>query len=60
MDCIFEVSGRVPDFIVFGGITSPLGLVLEFSMVLSVVDCFFKFVFRFSFDNILWRGFFYL
>ena len=51
-DCvsgIFEVTGRIPDFVVFRRITGPLGSVLEFVVMESRVDNFVEFVFVFSF-----------
>ena len=46
---MFEVTGRVPDFVVFRRVTGPLGLGCEFVIVESRVDDFVEFVFVFSF-----------
>src|SRR5437588_6265139 len=46
--CIFEVVCWVPSFIVFGRISSPLGSILQFSVMCPRVDDFFEFVFLFS------------
>ena len=46
---MFEVTSRVPDFVVFRGITRPFGSVLELVVVESRVDDFVEFVFVFSF-----------
>ena len=51
-DCvsgIFEVTGGIPDSVVFRRITGPLGSVLKFVVVESRVDDFVEFVFVFSF-----------
>ena len=46
---MFEVTRRVPDFVVFRRITGPLGSVLDLVVVESRVDNFVEFVFVFSF-----------
>ena len=46
---MFEVTGRVPDFIVFRRVTSPLSSVWELIVVESRVDDFVEFVFVISF-----------
>ena len=46
---MFEVTGRVPDFIVFRRTTGPLCSTLELIVVESRVDDFVEFVFLFSF-----------
>ena len=46
---MFEVTSRVPDFVVFRRITGPLGSILELVVVESRVDDFVEFVFVFSF-----------
>ena len=45
---IVEVFCWIPDLIVFGRVTSPLDLVLNFVMVEAGVDDFFEFVLGFS------------
>ena len=47
--CMLEVASGVPNFVVFGRITGPLGSVLKFVVVESRVDDFVEFVFVFSF-----------
>ena len=46
---MFEVTGRVPDFVVFRRITSPLSSILELVVVESRVNDFVDFVSVFSF-----------
>ena len=55
--CMFEVVGRVPDFIVFRRVTGPLSSVLEFVVMESRVNNFVEFVFVFSFYLNRRRGF---
>ena len=57
---MFEVTGRVPDFVVFRRITGPLGSVLKFVVVKSRVDALFEFVFVFFFYLNRRRWFLYL
>ena len=45
---IVEVFGSIPSFIVFRGVTCPLGSVLEFVTVEARVNDFFEFVLGFS------------
>ena len=47
---MFEVTSRVPDFVVFRRITGPLGSILKLVVVESRVDDFVEFVFVFPFD----------
>src|ERR1700743_3868706 len=59
-DCVsgmFEVTGRIPDFVVIRRVTGPLGRVLKFVIVESRVDDLFEFVFVFSFYLNRWRWF---
>ena len=55
--CMFEVASQIPDFVVFGRVTGPLGPVLEFVVVELRADDFVKFVFVFSFYLNRRRGF---
>ena len=57
VDCMFEVSSRVPNFVVFRRITGPLGSVLELVVVESRVNDFVEFVFVFTFYLKRRRGF---
>ena len=49
IDCIFEVTSRVPNFVVLRRVAGPLGSVLELVVVEWGVDDFVEFVFVFSF-----------
>ena len=46
---MFEVTSRVPDFVVFRRKTGPHGLVLKLVVVESRVDYFVEFVFALAF-----------
>src|ERR1700744_4143455 len=48
--CMFEVARRVPDFVVFRGITGPLGSVLKLVVMESRVDDFVEFVLLLLFE----------
>ena len=58
--CMFEVTSRVPDFVVFRRITGLLGSVLKFVVVESRVDDLVEFLFVFSFYLNRRRWFLYL